>query len=220
MMSALPATARPLLSPRSSCSWLIVRQSGASNGVAMLNSPHSAALQRLSILPENVLHDYSHEYRETATEKQVTSDQALVRASACAIVDKLNSGEVTPLDLLDVLEQRVAEVESQVNALPTLAPILSTKSSGRRETRGILRSPPPALLAVQRSRSRPVWPGSRMARTWADRCVIPRASAAWSACDRASAALRIRRSPRLTVLSACRARWRATSRTLPCCWMR
>src|SRR5881227_2501349 len=120
MMSALPATARPLLSPRSSCSWLIVRQSGASNGVAMLNSPHSAALQRLSILPENVLHDYSHEYRETATEKQVTSDQALVRASACAIVDKLNSGEVTPLDLLDVLEQRVAEVDGQVNALPTL----------------------------------------------------------------------------------------------------
>ena len=50
----------------------------------------------------------------------MTSDQALVRASACAIVDKLNSGEVTPLDLLDVLEQRVAEVESQVNALPTL----------------------------------------------------------------------------------------------------
>src|SRR5881227_2637163 len=120
MMSALPATARPLLSPRSSCSWLIVRQSGASNGVAMLNSPHSAALQRLSILPENVLHDYSHEYRETTTEKQVASDQALVRATACAIVDKLNSGEVTPLDLLDVLEQRVAEVDGQVNALPTL----------------------------------------------------------------------------------------------------
>src|SRR5207237_404126 len=102
MMSALPATARPLLSPRSSCSWLIVRQSGASNGVAMLNSPHRAALQRLSTLPENVLHDYSHQYRETATEKQVASDQALVRATACAIVDKLNSGEVPPLDLRQV----------------------------------------------------------------------------------------------------------------------
>jgi amidase len=50
----------------------------------------------------------------------VASDQALVRATACAIVDKLNSGEVTPLDLLDVLEHRIAEVEGQVNALPTL----------------------------------------------------------------------------------------------------
>jgi amidase len=47
-------------------------------------------------------------------------DQGLVRATACAIVDKLNSGEVTPLDLLDALEQRIAEVDGQVNALPTL----------------------------------------------------------------------------------------------------
>jgi amidase len=53
-------------------------------------------------------------------ERQVASDQGLVRETACAIVDKLNSGEVTPLDLLDVLEQRVAEVDGQVNALPTL----------------------------------------------------------------------------------------------------
>src|SRR5881275_3186189 len=44
----------------------------------------------------------------------------MVRATACAIVDKLNSGEVTPLDLLDVLEQRIAEVDGKVNALPTL----------------------------------------------------------------------------------------------------
>ncbi|WP_029587172.1 amidase [Bradyrhizobium sp. URHD0069] len=50
----------------------------------------------------------------------MTSDQGLVRATACAIVDKLNSGEVTPLDLLDVLEQRIAEVDGKVNALPTL----------------------------------------------------------------------------------------------------
>jgi len=50
----------------------------------------------------------------------VASDQKLVQATACAIIDKLNSGEVTPLDLLDVLEQRIAEVDGQVNALPTL----------------------------------------------------------------------------------------------------
>src|SRR5437879_8602171 len=43
-----------------------------------------------------------------------------MRATACAIVEKLNSGEVTPLDLLDVLEQRIAEVDGKVNALPTL----------------------------------------------------------------------------------------------------
>jgi amidase len=50
----------------------------------------------------------------------VASDQGLVRATACTIVDKLNKGEVTPLDLLDVLEQRIAEVDGKVNALPTL----------------------------------------------------------------------------------------------------
>jgi amidase len=48
------------------------------------------------------------------------ADQGLVKATACAIVDRLNSGEVTPLDLLDVLEQRIAEVDGKVNALPTL----------------------------------------------------------------------------------------------------
>ena len=48
------------------------------------------------------------------------ADQGLVQATACAIVDKLNAGEVTPLDLLDVLEKRIAEVDGKVNALPTL----------------------------------------------------------------------------------------------------
>jgi amidase len=48
------------------------------------------------------------------------ADQGLVQATACAIVDKLNSGEVTPLDLLDALEARIAEVDGKVNALPTL----------------------------------------------------------------------------------------------------
>jgi amidase len=35
-------------------------------------------------------------------------------------VEKLNAGEVTPLDLLDVLEARIAFVDGKVNALPTL----------------------------------------------------------------------------------------------------
>ena len=48
------------------------------------------------------------------------ADQGLVRETACAVVDKLRAGEVTPLDLLDVLEKRIAEVDGKVNALPTL----------------------------------------------------------------------------------------------------
>ncbi len=48
------------------------------------------------------------------------SDQALIRSTACTIVDQLNAGEVTPLDLLDALEKRIAEVDGKTNALPTL----------------------------------------------------------------------------------------------------
>jgi amidase len=48
------------------------------------------------------------------------ADQGLVRETANAVVDKLRKGDVTPLDLLDVLEQRIAEVDGKVNALPTL----------------------------------------------------------------------------------------------------
>jgi amidase len=48
------------------------------------------------------------------------ADQGLVRETACAIVDKLKAGEVTPLDLLDALEKRIAEVDDKVNALPIL----------------------------------------------------------------------------------------------------
>jgi len=50
----------------------------------------------------------------------MASDQELIKATACAVVDKLNSGQVSPLDLLDVLERRIAEVDGAVNALPTL----------------------------------------------------------------------------------------------------
>ena len=48
------------------------------------------------------------------------ADQGLIRETACAVVDKLNAGEITPLDLLDVLEKRIAEVDGKVNALPIL----------------------------------------------------------------------------------------------------
>jgi amidase len=48
------------------------------------------------------------------------AEQELIRETACAIVDKLKAGDVTPLDLLDVLEKRIAEIDGKVNALPTL----------------------------------------------------------------------------------------------------
>src|SRR5580700_754589 len=48
------------------------------------------------------------------------ADQGLIRESACTIVDRLRAGEVTPLDLLDILEKRIAEIDGKVNALPTL----------------------------------------------------------------------------------------------------
>ena len=301
-MSALPATATPLLRPRSRSCWLMLRQSGASNGVVMLKSP-VAALRRVSTLPENVLQHYTIRYREAERtgEMQVASDQGLVRATACAIVDKLNSGEVTPLDLLDVLEKRIAEVDGKVNALPTLCfdrardprqgadekagrrarpargpadpdqgpdqcrgradhagladlqgqhpralrpPGRASRRQWRRDLRqiehagirrrrqhlqrgvrrdaqslGHCRAPPPAPPAAPRSRSPPAWHGSRMAPTWAARCATPRASAASSACGRASAASRIRPPPRSTAISACRARWRAMSRISRCCSM-
>jgi amidase len=48
------------------------------------------------------------------------ADQGLVRETANTIVGKLRQREVTPLELLDVLEKRIAEVDGKVNALPTL----------------------------------------------------------------------------------------------------
>src|SRR5579871_2633905 len=50
----------------------------------------------------------------------MASDQTLIGSTACAIVLRLNSGEVTPLDLLDALEHRIAEVDGKTNALPIL----------------------------------------------------------------------------------------------------
>ncbi len=44
----------------------------------------------------------------------------LISKSACEIVGLLKSAAVTPFDCLDALEQRIAAVNPQVNALPTL----------------------------------------------------------------------------------------------------
>lgn len=47
-------------------------------------------------------------------------DEGLVKKTAVEIVNLLKRGEVTPADLLDTLEARVAAVDDKVNALPTL----------------------------------------------------------------------------------------------------
>src|SRR3954470_18938841 len=44
----------------------------------------------------------------------------LIRQDAVTIVARLKNGEVTPHNLLDALEQRIAAVNRRVNALPTL----------------------------------------------------------------------------------------------------
>ena len=43
----------------------------------------------------------------------------LIRLTATAVVAKLKSGEISPLDCLDALEHRIAQVDGAVNALPT-----------------------------------------------------------------------------------------------------
>ena len=44
----------------------------------------------------------------------------LYRSTANEVVERLMSGDISPLDCLDALEKRIAEVDSKVNALPTL----------------------------------------------------------------------------------------------------
>src|SRR3954466_1505631 len=46
--------------------------------------------------------------------------QDLIRMSATEAVARLQRREISPLELIDAAEARIAEVEPQVNALPTL----------------------------------------------------------------------------------------------------
>lgn len=47
-------------------------------------------------------------------------DATLIAMSAAEVVDLLNRGDVSPLDLIDMLEERIGTVDPVVNALPTL----------------------------------------------------------------------------------------------------
>ncbi|MBR1222718.1 amidase [Bradyrhizobium sp. U87765 SZCCT0131] len=67
----------------------------------------------------------------------------LLQATACDIVDRLRRNDITSLDLLDALEARIAEVDDNVNALPTLcfdrARAKASALSGKpAEARGLL----------------------------------------------------------------------------------
>src|SRR5947207_4168131 len=48
------------------------------------------------------------------------SHDELFRLTATEVVALLKRGDITPLDLIDVAERRIAEVEPAINALPTL----------------------------------------------------------------------------------------------------
>src|SRR5258705_6814952 len=118
-ISTLPGAATALLRPRSRASWLIARQSSAENNVVMQISPVGYDSGAFPLCQKMFYSTTRDQETETNGEYEV-ADQGLVRETACAIVGKLKSGEVTPLDLLDVLEKRIAEVDGKVNALPTL----------------------------------------------------------------------------------------------------
>lgn len=50
----------------------------------------------------------------------MTDKDSLINATARDVVGRLRREEITPHDLLDALEARIAEVDSKINALPTL----------------------------------------------------------------------------------------------------
>ena len=51
----------------------------------------------------------------------MAADMTLINRSATDLVELLKIGAITPHDLLDALQARIAEVDGAVNALPTLA---------------------------------------------------------------------------------------------------
>src|SRR5256885_16672542 len=55
----------------------------------------------------------------------------LIRQDAVTVVGRLKRGEITPDDLLDALEKRIAAVDGIVNALPTLCFDRARHNAGR-----------------------------------------------------------------------------------------
>jgi amidase len=63
------------------------------------------------------------------------SSSELIRLTAVEAVDRLKRGDITPLDLIDAAERRIAEVEPAINALPTLC-FDRARAHARRLTEG------------------------------------------------------------------------------------
>src|SRR4029453_12228405 len=92
-ISVLPDTATPLLRPRSRASWLMARQSSAENNVVMQISPAGHDLAAFPLCRKMF---YSTTCGKKAKQGDIElADQELVRETACAVVGKLKSGEVT-----------------------------------------------------------------------------------------------------------------------------
>ncbi len=66
----------------------------------------------------------------------MTADLSLVNKTACEVLDLLNRGEVSPLDLLDTLEQRIDAVDGSIHALPTLC-----FDRAREQARALMKKP-------------------------------------------------------------------------------
>ena len=62
----------------------------------------------------------------------------LIERSACEIVALLHSGEIEPVDTLDALEARIARVDGEINALPTLCFERARENARRRDPRGTI----------------------------------------------------------------------------------
>src|SRR5690606_7645364 len=92
-------------------------RSNAWHRVPCRSSSRASSVWRLSPCSRRCRSSSSMQCGETI---EMTAGSELVKQSACAVVDLLKSEEVTPLDLLEVLEARISEVDRQVNALPTL----------------------------------------------------------------------------------------------------
>jgi len=61
----------------------------------------------------------------------MANDPQLIEKTAIEIIDLLQAGQVTPVDLLDTLEARIGVVDGQVNALPTLCFDRAREHAGR-----------------------------------------------------------------------------------------
>jgi amidase len=58
--------------------------------------------------------------KTTIIVKKMAVDKSLIQKSAVEVVDLLKNYDITPIDLLDTLENRIEEVDQKINALPTL----------------------------------------------------------------------------------------------------